>query len=285
MTAESRGGGGRGRPGPDGDLGAASMPAGGQPDPTADLAPRVADLARQVDLTNRDIDALQTEALRPKHWWKDPPTLIAILALLVSMVSPVVAQRNIASDREREDQRQLTELVQQLPGLAFGAVDERILVADAATRLMERVPSTPAQKLEVATAWGDAGYIDIARPLLEDAVTQSTQPLEKSIILRKVANLYFQLGDLDAGRAAYRDTVQLQRRKLPTLLQPNYVGNTEVQWAKDELFIAEDCEEAETHAVAAAAVLDQIADRVETYGLPEEVTALQAAIDERCPGP
>jgi tetratricopeptide (TPR) repeat protein len=147
---------------------------------------------------------------------------------------------------------------------------------------MERVPSTPAQKLEVATAWSNSGYIELARPLLEDAARQSTNPLEKSIILRREANLYFQFGEFDAGRAAYRDALELQLEELPELLQPNYAGETEFWWAEDELNISGDCEEARKHATRAAEILRRNAERVDTYALPEKIADLEAKIATRC---
>jgi tetratricopeptide (TPR) repeat protein len=239
-------------------------------------------MARLVDLNNRDIDALQTKALRPQHWWKDPPTLIALLALLVSMISPVVAQRNVASDREREDQRQLTDLVQQLPGLAEGEPDELVVVADTANRLMERVPSTPTQKLEVATALLKSGYLEDARRLLEDAASESTEQLEMSAISQRFANLHFQVEDLDEGRAAYDRAIRLAREALPEVAQPNYVGRYEVYWATDELYYADDCQEAAMHAIRAGDVVAQNEDRVDTDDLQGRIDALKGEIVERC---
>ncbi len=282
MTAQPRDGDGRDKSSTSGDLDADSTRAGERPDQTADLALQVADMARLVDLNNRDIDALQTKALRPQHWWKDPPTLIALLALLVSMISPVVAQRNVASDREREDQRQLTDLVQQLPGLAEGEPDELVVVADTANRLMERVPSTPTQKLEVATALLKSGYLEDARRLLEDAASESTEQLEMSAISQRFANLHFQVEDLDEGRAAYDRAIRLAREALPEVAQPNYVGRYEVYWATDELYYADDCQEAAMHAIRAGDVVAQNEDRVDTDDLQGRIDALKGEIVERC---
>jgi hypothetical protein len=242
-------------------------------------------LTERSELNATQIDQLQVESVKKHQWYRDPPIIIAIIALAISIVSPVVAQKNLASDRERQDQTRLVELIQQLPGLRNNnaSTDQFALVASEATQLMKRLPATPDQKLQVADAWKNAGDLLTAKELLESALTEATGSFQKATILRTLASIEFELQDYRAGRVDYERAIHTEETEMPGNLRFYFSVQDQLRWGNDELFQAGNCHGARQNAQQAEALLSHFLNPSNFWGdVGGDIRKFEADIAKNC---
>ena len=242
-------------------------------------------LTERSELNATQIDQLQVESVKKRQWYKDPPIIIAIIALAISIVSPVVAQKNLVSDRERQDRARLVDLIQQLPGLHNNkeSTDQFALVASEATQLMKRLPATPDQKLQVADAWKTAGDFLTAKKLLESALTEATGIFQKATILDTLASVEFELQDYRAGRVYYGRAIHLEETEMPGNLRFDFPAQDQLKWGTDELSQAGNCHGAKQHVQQAEALLSHLLNPTSSRAaLGDDITKFKAYIAKNC---
>jgi tetratricopeptide (TPR) repeat protein len=248
----------------------------------ASIAVQVESLRKRQDQDERALDELRQEWDRRRSWYSDIATWIAGLALVVSALGFSESRRDIQSDRERQDQQRLDQLVQELPGLrGEDSVDRRVLVTEAATTLMDTTPSSPSQKVEVATAWQSLGNLEAARDLLLEATDQATAAYERSVTQRVLANVHFELGSFNAGRSAYKRVIDLQQSEYSPSVRGAFLARDHMRWARDELYGANDCRAAREQVDEARAKIGALRAAVRSP-LSAELSAIEKDLAAGC---
>ncbi len=177
------------------------------------------ELRRRVAVSDEEIDLLQVEtAKNTRKWYREPSVLVAALALAVSVGAFVVGQVNIISDRQIQDRNRLSALIEQLPA-AFAQTREQpdapadlFLVVGSAADLIDKLgpeASTASEKIAVAQALVGGFDLPRAKQLATAAEQQSINLREKIAADGIIANINFQIGDVEGGRDAYRRMISL----------------------------------------------------------------------------
>lgn len=244
----------------------------------AELRAEMALLRRRAEANSLQIDDLQTaDTGERRSWWRQPATILSVLALLASLAATLTSATIADSSRAAEARNRLTSIFQQINDIGranqalaveFGdraplnasAGSVRVLASDA-LRLAE------AENLDIATAdltlLADAFLfafeLDTALELARDVVARTTVPVERFNALRTEALATFALGDVERGRAAFAEALALLDGGTITGLAPPVRDSTaaqlELQWAGSE-YTTGDCPAARTHLDRSRAVLD-----------------------------
>lgn len=243
------------------------------------LRAELGELRRRVAISDEEIDLLQVEAAGNKRkWYREPSVLVAALALAVSVVTFVVGQVNVTSDRQIQDRNRLYALIEQLP-TAQAQLREKpgsstalvVLIADSAAALLDKLgpeASTAPEKIEVAFDLVSVGSdLPSAKRLAIEAEQQATNVLEKTAAARIIANIDFQTGDAASGRTVYQRIIRLlqtpQKELDAPLLRDYQIFYFELYWATDEFSLAKNCQGATEQLKDAKQVLNrQPPDRV-----------------------
>jgi hypothetical protein len=216
------------------------------------------ELRQRVVTSDEEIDLLQVDAARNKRkWYRDPSVLVAALALAASVVTFVVGQVNVTSDRQIQDRNRLYALIEQLPPAEVQLQEKPgsspalvVLIADSAAALLDKLgpeASTAPEKIEVAFDLVSVGSdLPSAKRLAIEAEQQTTNTLEKIAAARIIANIDFQAGDAASGRTTYQRIVRLiqtpQKELDAPLLRDNQAFYIELSWATDEFSLAKNCQ-------------------------------------------
>ncbi|MGH8901317.1 MAG: hypothetical protein ACRDYA_06450 [Egibacteraceae bacterium] len=227
----------------------------------ATVTAEMGDLRRRAELNDKQIDALQLEANKKKRWWGDPVAVVSALALVLSLFATAMTQYDKRQERQLEARNRLTSLVQQLTNISlqrqellaqYGpgkapvvTTEEVLLLASQAANLLEsrQVSAAGAEYGLVAFALVNAGEFGRAKDLLSAARKLPQGLQEKVIVLRVVGIISFAENNIDEGRRAFEEAVNIFE-------QPQYSGTaevvkndtnyaTELRWANAELSAGE----------------------------------------------
>jgi hypothetical protein len=216
------------------------------PDPVEELRTELAALRRTLTVRGEEIDMLQVESARQhRRWHRDPTVLTAVLAVAISVLSTLLSQYDLASDRDIQARARLSSLIQQLPEaqqqLAASqnpAVDSLRLIAGDAAELMDETESSSFEKMEVAQVLIGTGDLGDALELVSKGIEQATRVSEKVFGHRLAAQINFQIGDTPGGRAAYQQALDLLSRPSARADAPSFRAFTsamiEMTWAQSE---------------------------------------------------
>jgi tetratricopeptide (TPR) repeat protein len=163
------------------------------------------------------------------------------------------------------------------------STDQLVLVASEATQLMKRLPTTPEQKMQVADAWDDAGDLLTARGLLESAVTEATEALQKATILHTLASIEFELQNYKAGGADYERAIHIVGTEMRGNIRLTFPAQDQLRWGNDELFQAGNCHGAKQHAQKAETLWSQLPNPSNARaGLGDDIRKFKADIAKNC---
>lgn len=281
-------------------------PAGGA-EPAG--GPRLADVTAELRRRGEEIDVLQIELARTRRpFYRDPAVVVAVLALVASVLATYLSTTSSATDRLIQERVRLTTLVQ-------GVADTKLKQGQLAAELGEKAPivtvaaigpmldegsflihqlegtpyvSTPYEKMVIATGYVDVNEPATAADLLilaeNEARSQGQQVTQKLDAARLLAVALFQVGRPEDGRAAYRRALGYAAQASQGYdqgLRAAFLYETNSKWAWAELR-ANNCAGVREHAAAARADLA-------TFPLsgagayPAQQNALESYVASVCP--
>lgn len=238
----------------------------------------LAKLAETLDRRGAEIDNIQIElAKKSKPFYKEPATIIAILALVASVVATVISQYSSTRDRIDEQRGRLTTVVQSLgeggglqesqDGDAIRSValirpalnEASFLIAALETTELR---STPYEKIVVAVSYTYANEPGIAAELAAQAEAQAQA--EDGVLSERwdaavtSGRALFWSNRLEEGRNAFRralDHVANQSANYDSQYLAAYAYQAQESWSYAELR-ANRCDEAKRHSNEARAALN-----------------------------
>ena len=215
-----------------------------------------------------------------KAWYKEPASLLALLAVVVSIAATFVTSASADRDRQQRDRDRLADVVAQVNGIInentrltveFGERAPTITSQQGpletlcleAFDLINSVGGTTNQQLTIAEVYvnhvGDPrkGRI-IAQRLVEEADDGGARIKG----LRVIGTVEFQsVRDLEAGRRAYGDALRIfdearYADELP-VTKAGYNSYTELEWAWREWY-AQECGPARDHLEKGRSIWESI---------------------------
>ncbi|WP_248965920.1 hypothetical protein [Sphaerisporangium perillae] len=258
------------------------------------LQVHVEQLEQQLELRGREIDALQVEAARrAKPWWREPATIIALVALAVSAVFSVLSRRDLSQADDQAKREKLTTLVQRLTAIqrevlatvrdsakATGteSVDyyanvssslntDRVMLARQAADLAETIPRlvTSVEFYAVAQELWQSGETTRALRMTAHAEENARNVQEYTAAVRQRALILFGLQRYPEGRAQMQRALdvftarpEFNRENAP-VQRTGILIDTQLKWGQLEFQVA-GCEE--------VAHLDAAEKLIQTWRLP-----------------
>lgn len=246
-------------------------------------------LRRQLDARGGEIDALQVEAARRnKPWWREPATIVAVVALAISAVFSVMSRLDLSQADDQAKREKLTTLVQRLtaiqretaanvrdsnkPGTPYDVSyyanvgsslnTDRVMLARQAADLAESIPRlvTSVEFYAVAQELWQSGETTRALRLAGLSETYARNVQEYTAAVRERSMILYGLQRFDEARTqmkralnVFTDKPEFGTENSPA--QRAYLNlDTELKWASLELQ-APGCEES-THLAAATKIIE-----------------------------
>ncbi|MFI6597281.1 hypothetical protein ACIBHX_13580 [Nonomuraea sp. NPDC050536] len=278
------------------------------------LQVHVEQLEQQLALRGREIDALQVEAARrAKPWWREPATIIALVALAVSAVFSVLSRLDLSQADDQAKREKLTTLVQRLTAIqremlatvrdsakATGteSVDyyanmasslntDRVMLARQAADLAETIPRlvTSVEFYAVAQELWQSGETTRALRMTAHAEENARNVQEYTAAVRQRALILFGLQQYPEGRAQMQRALDVftarpdfNRENAP-VQHTGILIDTQLKWGQLELQVA-GCEE--------VAHLDAAEKLIQTWRLPptapfaKQLSTLRKLVPANC---
>lgn len=201
---------------------------------------------------------------------------ISSLAFLVATLSYLNTLRQRKVDNQRTLRTALTDVIAELVQVDWDRVDldrnddssnddrvvdmrrilnnKRSYLARHGDFLAQQMPDliTDADFNSLARAFADIGDYDKARTYWERCVILSSTPLIRAMNLRGFARFFFRLGDFDAGRKVYRESLEVP---LPDNDETRRIkADTYAMWMKAErdFGFPEECRRLQDSAISMA---------------------------------
>jgi hypothetical protein len=214
-----------------------------------------AESERPLDLLAKRVDLLEIashEKTRP--WYRQPSTIVAVIALLISLVTTIYTQSASKQESIRSKKEELRKLVLNLIEV-HQSMRKRVVSPDgqdpqavvfqhrvllrSALRLVKQIPDevSSSEYVILSQEVQTVGETSEAERYLRKAVDASASTLEKAQTLIWLGNFYFEFGpkhSLDKGRDAFQRAGQ----SLEQQLDPYAIdlrGLTFETWAATEL--------------------------------------------------
>lgn len=257
---------------------------GGAADLT-DLRTELDELRRRVQQNDDEIDAMQITAAQasqaaertPLAVLRSPAVLISLLSLLLAVGTTLLSSARLDADRQHTARVELTgyierltdiprlqaEVAQQHPGASAGNLVAELnaqmqSLAYQARNVMRTIPDQIAtvEYMAVGYALQSVGALDDASALYALGLTRAESTSDRIFGLRSLAGLHFIERDFAAGRDFYQQARDAYNDAsgAAQLVVANDNAQTELLWANAE-YGAGFCQEAATHAAAAAQIL------------------------------
>ena len=286
-----------------------------EPDHGDAMEQQLRQLAEELHVRGREIDELQArQEERTRPWYRQASIVVAIAALLVSLVSGGVgailqsaaesrarrADERAIAQQQQQDRSDLRTILQRLAALPrenatlyqqFGqsaaalsvnVTSETSLLVGQANTIVDRIPN-----LVSAAEYNALGTATLLLPgtqrqatmHFEQAAGRADNLNDQLTAVRSLAILGFTSGSLDEGRGHFNEALQLINKAKPLPFWDAYITTeTRMQWARQEL--VHDCNRARTQlnlGKAAAERQNLIAAQPQAIGGPyEELRALVA---------
>ncbi len=274
---------------PDTSLGVA---AGDEPAELERLRADLADLRDHVLQSDFEIDDLRIKTAEARlPWYRNIQSLVAVLALLLSLSTTVVSgywartQGEIAEQRLRQQEihdartelrgllqalselaRKNEELVTMSDSLAASRLSssyasETSILLSQALELMDTIPDhvSSSEYLSVALPLAATGDYGRAETRIERAIELASNAFDYTSAIRTHAMLLFLKGDFEGGRARLTEALDAWSVFPPLTRFEQTVGDwtTEMTWADQER-IQGNCDEAKDHLNQARAYLTDL---------------------------
>ena len=256
--------------------GPTTTPADSLAGPTDSLT----DLRRQIAVMKGEIDALQiASAQAAKPWYRQSSVIIAVAALLFSMVSTYYANHLTTEQSKIASRSELGQLIQLLSALPQKDSELAAKYAGAPTTMITLRGDLAAESLVLAQQAADVidripdqvsatEYLSVADPLVQDGVYPRARALidrglrlpsdirTREGLLRLKGKLLFITGQPVQGGEQMQEALRLYRNQSPVVRAYAH-ALTESVWAGDEKLIRR-CHEASVHISRAEAAAAQM---------------------------
>ncbi|MBA3450057.1 MAG: hypothetical protein H0T18_02455 [Chloroflexia bacterium] len=295
--------------------GPANAPADGRtPDPLADVRAELTMLRAHVAQNDHEIDDLQLRSAEWRlPWYRNIQSLVAVFALLLSLLTTLVSgywastQGEIAERRLRQQEihdartelrgllQSLSELerrIEELPSIddpllasrlssSYGS--ETAILATQALAIMESIPDqiSSSEYLNLAVRFGAINEFGRAQPLIERALATAATSYDFLSAKRTYAALLFQNGDSDGGRRQFAEALASWSTFPSEAATVQTTGDlfTELTWASIESLHGY-CDEAKAHIDAAREHVNALNNPA--WQLPEQQFAAMAELVTQC---
>jgi tetratricopeptide (TPR) repeat protein len=234
----------------------------------------------RLDTMKRELDALQIHVMKEKApWWKQVPIIVPLLislgALAFSFWSFQRGEARLDRQEEHDARAELRDLVVRLQALPTQALElNRKFANDPGARANAsalintetRILAHQAADLILVELNGDASapeYYSVIDGLfragepsadLEALVAQglrvADEPQSAAVLYRYRAKIRFRVGNLESGRTAYNEALNVFEKFPDVDVAPTWVNviqaQTQSNWAEDEAS-QKSCENAWRH--------------------------------------
>ena len=248
-----------------------------QPERAASPSDEIAELRRAIAATKSELDALQTHVMGEerrgwsKHWPNVATILVAVLTLAFSVWVNYGSAERLADQDLHAARAELRELLQRLHALPIQNFQnertyktdaearsfmssmitaETTLLAQQAADLIEQLEGTAGadEYQQVAYALTNAGLLQEAEGLIVEGITVADSAGSLTALLRQGAIIRFSMGELEAGRARWREALEVFDRfpNESAISKAGSLSYTEASWANSEI-IQGNCDEAAQH--------------------------------------
>ncbi|MGH8875531.1 MAG: tetratricopeptide repeat protein, partial [Acidimicrobiia bacterium] len=224
--------------------------------PMTDLRMGLERLRMDLELRGREIDALQVQlASGSRPWYLQASTVVAAVALLFSFGTTAVSFQRTTQEDLLAARAELTGHLQRLSALQidnlrfFQEADpaaanrmssalssEANLIANQALTTITRLPPDWISALEFVTLGetllGVGNYPEALR-MFQAGVDVSQRYIESVVALKGLGNIHYQLGDPEAGRAAFQAALGAasSHPDMPSFYVRWSDARTEMAWA------------------------------------------------------
>ncbi len=283
-------------------------------DALADVRAELMALRAQVTQNDHEIDDLQLRSAESRlPWYRNIQSLVAVFALLLSLLTTLVSgywastQGQIAEQRLRQQEihdsktelrgllQSLAELerrIEELPTMADPLIASRLsssygsetaILATQALEIMESIPDqiSSSEYLNLAIRFGAINEFGRAQPLIERALATAANSYDFLSAKRTYAALLFQNGDSDGGRRQFADALQSWSTFPSEAATVRITGDlyTELTWASVESLHGY-CDEANAHIDPARQHVNALNNSA--WELPEQQFDAMAELVTRC---
>jgi tetratricopeptide (TPR) repeat protein len=265
----------------------------------------VREIESRLDGLKQEVDALQVKVLsETAPWYRQASTLIAFFALVFSFGTTVISYQRAAEQDERSLKQELRGLILQLVQLPLRGIElnekykdqplflggisavfnhESLILADQAATVAERIPHlvSSAEYITLANAFQNGGQLERASAMRRRAIEVAEVPIDAINALRQQGGQAYQQGDLETGRAYFRDAIDLLDQsglEIDPGVKAFTNAFTEMFWAQMES-TAGQCEEFRQH-IANARVF---ADGVPAMGREQVMAQIRETEASGCP--
>jgi tetratricopeptide (TPR) repeat protein len=249
-------------------------------------------LRRAVEQSDHEIDHLQMQAAEAAlPWYRNIQTMVAVFALILSVVTAVVsgytsytagqaADRRLRQQELQDAKTTLRSLFQQMAelerrdleskrggdallsaslGASFGS--EMLLLLDQALVIVEAYPGeiTSAEYVSLGSRLLTMGQVERAEPLMLRAVDTARSNVDAANALRQYGYTLYLEGKVADGRRQYEAALSVWTRFPTASHDVRAFSNwtTEMAWAGAEMMVG-NCDEAEGHMRRGKDHLDEL---------------------------
>ncbi|MGN9776523.1 hypothetical protein ACTMS0_12245 [Micromonospora sp. H33] len=267
--------------------------------PAVEPGPAAAATDERLSLLESRIAELQRDTRRRASWYREPSVLVAILALVLSLVSVYLTYRQGVEQKSQESRAELGQLIQRISDLSRDSVakaedeegqavvrqpparvdNERVALAQQAADIIRRMPDEVSahECYLVAQAFYESKRFAESREIARIGTSKRVDGITHPALYRVEAGSSFADGYLEEGRRAMRGAIDSS----PSAPEEERVYNrayNEVFWADWERK-ARACTEAHQHFENAKRLTEQLTS--ETYRA--QMGKLVAEPEPACP--
>jgi tetratricopeptide (TPR) repeat protein len=184
------------------------------------------DETEKYEILKKEVDSLQIQlSADKKPFFKNPSTIIAIVALIFSFGTTVISYVKSYQEEIRANRREARELIQRLSRLPIESFEltkkhegspqgaslnrlvnqENVLLATQAVELIKRYPDSFSSNefFSVASAFFQSNLKDNIPYLLNNAIKRARNYNDYNVSTRALASLYYSQSDFTEGRKLY----------------------------------------------------------------------------------
>jgi tetratricopeptide (TPR) repeat protein len=265
----------------------------------------VREIESRLDGLKQEVDALQVKVLsETAPWYRQASTLIAFFALVFSFGTTVISYQRAAEQDERSLKQELRGLILQLVQLPLRGIElnekykeqplflggisavfnhESLILADQAATVAERIPHlvSSAEYITLANAFQNGGQLERASAMRRRAIEVAEVPIDAINALRQQGGQAYQQGNLEVGRAYFRDAIDLLDQsevEIDPGVKAFTNAFTEMFWAQMESTVGQ-CEEFRQHIASARG----FADGVPPIGREQVMAQIRETEASGCP--
>ncbi len=186
----------------------------------------------KFDLVKKEVDALQIEAMKPKIWYRDVPTLISLLAVVFSLSTAMASYLQVDNQNKLALRSELRSLIQRLTAMPAENVTlykeykddavtlnnlssnlntEYVLLAGQAVELTARIPNyiSGPEYAAITQILLNQGVTEQVPALIEAGLKVSKDVNSHTALLRIQGTYNFSTGNLQEGRKDFQKAIDI----------------------------------------------------------------------------